>query len=52
MEDHASEARSKGYAKVVLEKNERSGHVCHMRVGPVGYWAAVKKIWEETNRPS
>ncbi|KAF6810123.1 indole-diterpene biosynthesis protein [Colletotrichum sojae] len=46
VEEHAADAREKGYA-VECELSEGSGHVEHMRKHPERYWHLVKRSWEE-----
>ncbi|TPX17685.1 uncharacterized protein E0L32_012012 [Thyridium curvatum] len=46
IEEHAAEARSKGY-HVTAEIFEGSPHVGHMRLHPEQYWGAVSRVWNE-----
>ena len=50
VEDHAADARSKGFA-VDLERFEGSGHAAHVRVGGgERYWQIVKDLWRESSK--
>ncbi len=44
VEEHAEEAREKGYA-VDLEKFGKSGHAAHLILDPERYWRAVERVW-------
>ncbi|KAF9884584.1 hypothetical protein FE257_001468 [Aspergillus nanangensis] len=46
VEQHAREAKEKGYKQILLEKFPDSGHVAHMRQDPSRYWAAIAKFWD------
>ncbi len=45
IEEHAVEARAKGYA-VSTKSFEGSGHVGHMRMHPEEYWATIGESWQ------
>ena len=48
VEDHADDARMKGYA-VQMERFEGSGHAAHVRVGGgQRYWRIVKNLWAQS----
>ena len=48
VEDHADDARIKGYT-VQLEKFEGSGHAAHVRVGGgERYWRIVENLWTQS----
>ena len=48
VEDHAADARSRGFV-VDLERFEGSGHAAHVRVGGgERYWQIVKDLWRES----
>ena len=50
VEDHAADARSKGFA-ADLERFEGSGHAAHVRVGGgERYWQIVKDLWSESSK--
>ena len=50
VEDHAADAKSKGFS-LELERFEGSGHAAHVRVGGGGrYWQIVRDLWRESSK--
>lgn len=48
IEEHAAEARAKGYQVAEGEMFEGTGHVGHLRAHPEQYWKAIQRVWGET----
>jgi len=45
VEEHVEEAREVGVMTILTKRDDQAAHVSHLRVDPVGYWAAVRKLW-------
>lgn len=45
VEKHVTMAKERGVKTVLVKKDEKAGHVNHLKVDAVGYWAAVKRVW-------
>ena len=45
VEEHIEEAREVGVMTILTKRDDKAAHVSHLRVDPIGYWAAVRKLW-------
>jgi len=45
VEQHIEEARQVGVTTILTKRDDRAAHVNHLGVDPIGYWAAVRKLW-------
>ncbi|KAF4635038.1 hypothetical protein G7Y89_g3073 [Cudoniella acicularis] len=45
VEEHADDARSRGYTVEIMEKYIESGHAAHMVSDEKRYWSAVQRLW-------
>lgn len=45
VEQHVSAARESGVKRVLVKRDEKAGHVNHLKVDAFGYWAVVRKLF-------